>query len=1167
MGTLRIQAEIQTPADRFQGSNAYLRIYANAAGQPAFYSAEGVCVVTGQLGSPTWYQEYTCPITNGMITIPEVTLQATTDSNVPNATYTAQFYDAAGRQQNPKLSNFFVDPQYLESNVQSNIIVSGAGTSAANGVYTYRGQHNTRNYWNLEGQSDSTSNYAIAWTGTDWIMTNFSSATLYTIDTNSQYPWTSAWTIEAGNVGLAPVPAVAQDIIVIAATWAELTISNNIPCPNWLQYPDWFQMVKQYINLLGGIVPWASKLIGGKTYLTRDPDLSTFPIAVASNDYDWLAINKTIYLDGPEYLGSLTAAITGIGSTVCELRFTSNYSAVADITIPNNILCSFEGNGSITVASGHTVTIGSMRDQPEKQIFFGVGDVVLGKNAVTDLKLSWWAGIAGSGSDDQHAFNQLKESVTLNKGGRVSIGAGIWYCQNLQWGQTESHFEMVGAGAPIDGGSIGGTVIRLTDLTSTDPIMKMYQSVSQQIIRNICFDISTSTTGLAFEIEGVEGAGSAYNPQFPGCVFHSSANYSIDYSDPANWDRAIAKPLLRINSLGTNTDWEMVGLGMDHTLFNIAQNGLALWTNTVNSSFDMDRVQIQGQKGSVGWISKDSGWVTIKNRDIRGVNVDFNVGVTENLQRTQAHANVTFGTSSFVSADVDTSSSTIVIDDYTPYVGDRGQFTTAGSLPAGLSPATNYYVYSYDVQTGQTQFSTTTGTGSVPVSLTTTGSGTSHFVTNGTHVITVNAGTNPRFTMDDLGQQVIIGAFTTYATVILFDVAIYTYDLITTAYSDVNMGVYRQTKGTGLMYAGIIFAGNRAQTTIINGADEGCLNSYIFATTTTEIYSEVDVLNSTQQGHVDFNGTVIYRSKGSQYYSCSFTQSGGLGPIIYSEDLPLNTTLLRGTGSFIGYRVLPVGYLYGDNTHSFQKPVQFWAAQTDNFSNIQTQQMTHLVVYDQTPSGNANNDQPLLQSGTTLSQVGVIDKVLLWLGQINPVTLFRQNGYKFTRASADGFLTITGDQADAAFKGVRVVDQFLSNTSVTAPLITGTTKFTTAGSFEVSGKTTTSGFAYVTGSGATTVQGTSRTTAITCNGLSNIIQLNSASLPAGTEVTCTVTNTSITATHRGYLSIQSNYTPYQRVFISEINNGSFKITTFNGDTGANLNGPVVCINWCPGANS
>lgn len=1067
MPTLVLQSEIQTPADRFQGTVAYLRIYASTS----FYSLEGVQVTGGQVGSQFWYQQYTCPITDGLIEIPEVTLQTTTDSNVPNATYTAVFYDQSGRQQNTKLGNFFVDPQYLQSSVQSEIIVSGAGTSAANGTYTYRGQHNTRGYWNLFGQDDSTTDYAIVWTGSAWIMTNFAGATLYTIDTSSQYPWDSNWTIEGGNAGLAPVPAVAQGIIVVAATWAELTISNQGFVPNFWTRTTWdVQQIKQYINLIGIPEPYASMIVAGKTYLTRDPSLSTLPRAVAANDYDWLAINKTIYLDGPEYLGDLADAIAGIGATVCELRITANCAVSADTDIPDNILLSFEGNGRLTVSGGSTVTIASMREQPVKKIFYtnSTSDYVLiGFGAVSECKWSWWGG-QGTGSDDNHAFTQMFASLAANAGGRWTIQEGTFYCTN-QLVPSRTHGS--GCGSGFEGATFNnqGTVLRNSNPTGTNPIFKLHQGTVQVTLEDMAFDQEDSATAFCLYLYGTQGQASMYTIDLTRLCFNALADS--------------AQTLVQIESVGVSTDWECVDVTFFECTWGMNTNTKGFSCNTVNSKLTFFSPLAFLGVGSTWFQSNDTGWLRIVDADIRG-----------------------------------------------PAGADYSTTETPNRVQAGVN------------------------------------------LSSGSHIMTITNPTTPRLTMADLAQAVTgtnIPA-NNYFDDILSDYSAHMYYAASGNVTNGTATVYRQNPPTGLAHAGIVFNGQRGPTFLESYVDEAVAYSVYFTSLTTEIFTPVNFFSCNYGGRVYFEGTVLVNNYGGQNTSCSWGQSGGIGPIInHYSPVIINTTILRGPGSFNGFRVLPTGYLYENNTNSFVKPIQNWLKQNDNFTNTPSNITNQIQVLDRTGEFDVANNTVASISALTPQQLQADDanKVLLRLGLSNVETGLPFLYYDFYRDGETGFLRMTGNQGDAAFKALQLDDRFIDLVSVTSPLIIANTKFTTAGICEVTDKTTSSGFNYAVGAGGTAIQGTSRSTAFTCTGLSNIIALNAASLAAGAEVTCRVTNASITAQHIPAFGFAGNYTAKQDCFISDIGVGHFDITTRNNDSGANTTGPIVVVNWYGGSGS
>lgn len=86
------------------------------------------------------------------------------------------------------------------------IVVSGAGTSAANGIYTFRGVTSGKPYYNLIGQPSSIGNIAVTWVGVQWTITDGVADTLYESDNVTPFPWqVITW---AANVGDLPVPTV-----------------------------------------------------------------------------------------------------------------------------------------------------------------------------------------------------------------------------------------------------------------------------------------------------------------------------------------------------------------------------------------------------------------------------------------------------------------------------------------------------------------------------------------------------------------------------------------------------------------------------------------------------------------------------------------------------------------------------------------------------------------------------------------------------------------------------------------------------------------------------------------------------------------------------------------------------------------------------------------------
>jgi len=196
-----------------------------------------------------------------------------------------------------------------------------------------------------------------------------------------------------------------------------------VPWPN----PGTFwtsQQTQDYIsNLVGdGTTPYSTSIVSGKTRLSQDPAVSTQPTAVGTNDTVWTQINETYWLS--DY-ASLTAALAAIGSTQARLKITQQCTVSSNTTIPSTTLIDIDVEGSFTVNSGVTLTIGSMIPIAPYQVFFGTGNTVFSKNATGgQFRIEWWAGVANSG-DCTHAFNQVELSWA-NGTADLLVGPGVW---------------------------------------------------------------------------------------------------------------------------------------------------------------------------------------------------------------------------------------------------------------------------------------------------------------------------------------------------------------------------------------------------------------------------------------------------------------------------------------------------------------------------------------------------------------------------------------------------------------------------------------------------------------------------------------------------------------------------------------------------------------------
>jgi hypothetical protein len=102
------------------GSTATLRIYADKE----FVASDNVRVFKGTVGTRVWYKSVSCTVSGTTLTIPQFTIDSTTNSSVPTATYTFVLYDSSGRLVETLFNKFQV-PYTLERPSQSRSLSFG----------------------------------------------------------------------------------------------------------------------------------------------------------------------------------------------------------------------------------------------------------------------------------------------------------------------------------------------------------------------------------------------------------------------------------------------------------------------------------------------------------------------------------------------------------------------------------------------------------------------------------------------------------------------------------------------------------------------------------------------------------------------------------------------------------------------------------------------------------------------------------------------------------------------------------------------------------------------------------------------------------------------------------------------------------------------------------
>lgn len=214
-------------------------------------------------------------------------------------------------------------------------------------------------------------------------------------------------------------------------------------------------------------------------------------------------------------------------------------------------------------------------------------------------------------------------------------------------------------------------------------------------------------------------------------------------------------------------------------------------------------------------------------------------------------------------------------------------------------------------------------------------------------------------------------------------------------------------------------------------------------------------------------------------------------------------------------------------------------------------------------TSNAHTGQYRLQSGTC----GLKEAILLFGGSVADYEVGQAFYDRGCSAS-----TITGANATGAASGSVLVDK--SNGVYTFYVSNGT-NFVKQSTISTSGWTGGAisngpavGIGYTAGAGCSVTQATSKSTAVTCNGMTGAITMNNASLAATTSVAFTVTNSSVLANDVIIVNLKSgNSANSYTVMVDAAAAGSFNISLRNYTAGALGEAVVVSFAVIRGAIS
>lgn len=340
------------------GSTGKVRVFASQS----FYEATtGQFIPQGRVGDVA----SACQVLNATVsgqdfTIPEITLATTSDSTVPNVTFTVVLYDSSDVARFTLLSQGFIDPAYMQDPPQPSVVVTLAGATAFNGTYDYVGQLNDKPYYSYSPGDI----YFIKYVDAFWRIYNDEDVVVYAseFETNADFPW-EVETWETVGPGIAPAPTVSEDEFLFTATWEQVTLSNQaaatVGAPYQWNGPFWdVTQTKLYVaSVVGGsgtAIPYASNVTAGKTKLDTAPALSTSPIAVGTNSSIITGFTADIASLNTLKAPKANPTFTGTVAVTGNITATTTIAATGNVTGAN---LSGTNTGNVTVAGENYISL------------------------------------------------------------------------------------------------------------------------------------------------------------------------------------------------------------------------------------------------------------------------------------------------------------------------------------------------------------------------------------------------------------------------------------------------------------------------------------------------------------------------------------------------------------------------------------------------------------------------------------------------------------------------------------------------------------------------------------------------------------------------------------------------------------------------------------------
>ena len=181
----------------------------------------------------------------------------------------------------------------------SSVLVSGAGSSEVDGVYTETGEEGGKKYYSING-SISPFASSIVWDGSVWLINDSNESTFYTSTDDTEFPWqVTEWMADNAaspppTVTEIPAPNPISNYITLPERylWAKIAVAAGAP----LDEASYISLPKQYVwkaiynSVSGsslGTIDWSEKQALGHIAAAYRGDTGTPENLATYIDWPW----------------------------------------------------------------------------------------------------------------------------------------------------------------------------------------------------------------------------------------------------------------------------------------------------------------------------------------------------------------------------------------------------------------------------------------------------------------------------------------------------------------------------------------------------------------------------------------------------------------------------------------------------------------------------------------------------------------------------------------------------------------------------------------------------------------------------------------------------------------------------------------------------------------